>query len=338
MSVGEEDTGFEEKREHFQNTRRWRRILYLAGYYARFSHKSLGKLPVKEMLRTQFPFRLKDSPIPPALTIELTNYCNLRCLYCPSPLKPREQGFMSAETFSRLLEQIKTLGIYRVRLVGLGEPTLHPDFPRYVYALAGTVPVFSVTTNGQWVKGEMPGVMGDSAIDLVNISVDGTTREEYEHWRVGGDFDRLLSNLTRLREAKRRARSHVLINIRLMLHPSQRDRERNMVRFWHAFGDVVQKQYVLDFVGGPRDQYQPVSEGRCTLPFKTIDVRWNGDVPLCPYSQYQTGQPAGLLLGNINEATLDAMWNSETMRQYREGHRHRKEDLIPLCKGCPGRT
>jgi hypothetical protein len=50
------------------------------------------------------------------------------------------------------------------------------------------------------------------------------------------------------------------------------------------------------------------------------------------------GEPEGLVLGNVGEDTLAGMWNGPVMRQYRQGHRDRNESLIPICRGCPGRT
>ena len=74
------------------------------------------------------------------------------------------------------------------------------------------------------------------------------------------------------------------------------------------------------------------------LLWQVFDVNWNGNVTLCTYSRRQTGNPNGLLIGNINNNSLCEIWNGQTIKQYREGHRYRKEELIPICQGCKGRT
>src|SRR5262249_22051689 len=129
-----------------------------------------------------------------------------------------------------------------------------------------------------------------------------------------------------------------LVNVRVMLEPGDVGREGEILAFWRPYADVVSRQYILDFGLGASRGFVPDRHGQCTLPFKKLDVHWNGVVNLCGYSWLQIGEPEGLVLGNVNEATLHEMWNGPVMRQYREGHRRRNESLIPICRGCPGRT
>ena len=64
--------------------------------------------------------------------IELTNHCNLKCIYCIQPLQDRERGFMSEETFHKSIAAVKHCVEYgsqkEVWLHGLGESLLHPHF------------------------------------------------------------------------------------------------------------------------------------------------------------------------------------------------------------------
>ena len=157
--------------------------------------------------------------------------------------------------------------------------------------------------------------------------------------RVGGHFERLLQNLTALKQLKKKTRSSTIINVRVLVLPSQRNDETRLVDFWRPHCDVVSKQYVMNFdsasYGYDTVVYRPTA--RCTLPFKILDVNWNGNVPMCSYSREQTGRPEGLSLGNTNEKSLLEMWNHEIIQQYRDGHRYRKAELVPMCKGCAGR-
>ena len=75
-------------------------------------------------------------PIRSLHQIEITSHCNLRCVYCPSPVLGREKLHMSREHFMRSLEWVKhyvaagTQG--ELNLAGIGESTLHPDFVEFV--------------------------------------------------------------------------------------------------------------------------------------------------------------------------------------------------------------
>ena len=325
----------------FDNFNRIARILYRRRAYAKMIlHAGGRRVPLLDLIRTQFPFVLPDARVPPQVTVEFTNVCNLKCIYCTNPLGLRPRGFMSVETFSRLVRGIRECGVNRVRVIGNGEPTLHPDFTRFVSELARSTRYVSVLTNGQWRSEEVFYAMLNAPVDLIEISVDGMTEEDYEKSRIGGCFNKLLRNLRQLQGAKRELRASSLINIRLMLRPSQRAVEKQLITYWREYADAVMPQYVLKrpqlnydedvYIGFHLDaQTYP----KCSLPFKDLGVNWNGEVPLCAGSATQIGPP-GLILGTINHHSLRELWNSQIMRQYRAGHRDRQLEKIPICKGC----
>ncbi len=299
----------------------------------------LKGLPLGTILRTQFGFLVKESPVPPTVDIELTNYCNLRCCYCTSPMRLRPQGFMTGETLRNLVQQIRAAKIKRVAIIGNGEPTLHPDFPRFIQELAGATVWLELTSNGQWTDQHIVPAILKAPVGFLTISLDGV-REGYERSRIGGKFDNLTNNLRMLRKIKRECRSSTIIHVRVMLRPSQLAAEEDLVSFYRGHADTVQVQHVVDCNGLDSDVYaprcNPGSYPRCNVPFKKLDVHWDGNVPLCGYSEIQTGRPEGLLLGNINNLSLIDLWNSALLEQYRSGHRLRKTELMPICNGCPG--
>lgn len=307
--------------------------------YVRLAWHTAKRVGPAAVLRTQFPFLLPDTAAPPTVNVELTNRCNLRCPYCTSPLKLRAQGMMSQETLGNLVRQLAECGRPRVRVVGNGEATIHPQFAAFMREISSAARMLTLTTNGQWKHDETAQAMLDAPIHLVEFSVDGMTKERYERSRPGGKFERLLRNLERLREL-RGSSSRTHMNIRVMLRPSERADEPRIAGFWRPYADTVMPQYLIEAGGSDDDVYAPVRAPnafpRCTLPFKAIDVHWSGNVPLCTYSDKQSGWPEGMPLGNINERSLVDLWNDPLLRQYRRAHRERDESGMPLCNGCFG--
>jgi len=322
----------------FDTTNHLARIWYRAHLYSKVLIATRGRAPVAALVRKQFPVLLPDADVPPALSIEFTNHCNLACTYCSSPLKLRPKGFMQPATFQRLLEQIGESNIGWLQIVGNGESTLHRSFPEWVRQLAAATKFVELTTNLQRMNEKILLSILEAPVNVVHVSVDGSSKEEYERMRVGGKFERLLMNLMELKRLKKATRSPTLVDVRVLLLPSQRENEARILDFWRDYADVVSKQYVVNFdqaTEGYTSNYRP--NARCTLPFKILDVNWDGNVPLCAYSRMQTGIPQGLSLGNISEKTLVEMWHSPIIQQYRDGHRYRREELLPMCKGCSGR-
>jgi MoaA/NifB/PqqE/SkfB family radical SAM enzyme len=292
------------------------------------------------LARSHFPFLLPDARVPPILTVELTNACNVACTYCTSPLALRARGIMREDTFAKLVASVRNARVSRVRFVGNGEPTLHPQFARFAREMAQATPFLSIVTNCQRLPDETLDALLDAPFRLIEVSVDGGDKESYERSRVGGKFDRLLENLRRLRAARDERKASALINLRIMVRPSQRAMEEQLEAFWQPYGDSLMRQYVIKRkeLDDDRDVYQNVqrAEGatpRCALPFKSLDITWTGLVPLCHYSAAQIGEP-GLIVGDINTASIEEIWNRPIMRQYRGGHRRRSPAETPICKGC----
>jgi sulfatase maturation enzyme AslB (radical SAM superfamily) len=142
-------------RKLYDNTRLGARLYYRLEYYARVSVSALGRIPVRTQLRSHFPFAFPDGPWPTYLTVEFTNYCNLACTYCTSPLGIRTRGMMDEETFSILVKRIIECDVPRIRVVGNGEPTLHPRFKPMILELGKVSKYLAMVTNAQRLNEEL---------------------------------------------------------------------------------------------------------------------------------------------------------------------------------------
>lgn len=323
------------------NTNRLARVWLRRGHYWRRVSAGLRSgVRATDLLRTEFPLLLPDAVAPPMVGVEFTNLCNVRCTYCTSPLKRRPQGMMSRETFSRLVAQIRATGVRRVRVVGNGEPTLHPSFSEFIQELSSATCDLELTSNWQRVSEPLARSVVEAKLSRLHISIDGASQASYEKHRLGGSWKALLENLALLRRVRQDYSPRPFVNIRVMMRPSDHGHEEPFKAFWAGYGDEVTTQFVTDWAGTDTDVFAlDCGVGvypHCTLPFKQIEVHWNGNVPLCTYSHVQSGRAEGLLLGNIRERTLAEMWNSDTMRGYRAGHRRRNPVLMPICEGCAG--
>ena len=87
--------------------------------------------------------------------LETTNYCNLDCSFCNrmdviGPLK-----HMSLDNWQKLLDGMSSSYHKRTKLMGMGEPMLHPQFDEVCRMFKETFPdVIVVATNCQYkIKG-----------------------------------------------------------------------------------------------------------------------------------------------------------------------------------------
>jgi pyruvate-formate lyase-activating enzyme len=280
-----------------------------------------------------------EAASPSTVGIELTNVCQLRCPHCDAQhhaIRGRA-GYMTQQTFDRLVDQLGELRVRNLRVIGGGEPTLHPEFAAWLPRLRPLAPYVSVTTNGQRLGHQLSLAML-RWLDVIEVSVASDHAEGYERSRVGGNFVQLLGNLRRLRDLQLETGSRCTIVIRVMLRPSEQAARERLLRFWRAYGDVVATQRLQDYFGAEGDVFavDPVDGcPPCVLPFRMLGVGWAGDVPLCRGSAFQSKTPDGLLLGNIHTTTLAAMWRGSIIQRYRDGQRTGDPAKMPLCGGCP---
>ena len=89
------------------------------------------------------------------MQIETSNYCSLKCIYCPHPTQHRPKGDMSFETFTKCMtlvhrsdNPVHKSGRKFVWLNHFGEPLLNPLLPQLIdYATVSGIKV-SFSSNG----------------------------------------------------------------------------------------------------------------------------------------------------------------------------------------------
>jgi MoaA/NifB/PqqE/SkfB family radical SAM enzyme len=179
-------------------------------------------------------------PLPKFVQIEPVGQCNLACRMCPvvmrgegGPGKP--PAFMPYEAFCSLVDQFE--GVEELHLQGLGEPLLHPRFFDMVsYAAARGIEV-STNTNLTALSDRRAEQCVRSGLARMHVSLDAAEREAYEYIRVGSRYERVVRNVERMNEARRRLDS-ALPEIRLVAVAMRRNLEQlpGLVRFAHAHG------------------------------------------------------------------------------------------------------
>ncbi len=327
----------------FNNSNRIARIFYRINSNKKIFQNAIKKgISVSNLLRAQFPYLFSDAIEPPIVSIELTNNCNLKCPYCTNSLGLRKKGFMSDDVFNKIINDLVVMKPVRIQLVGNGESTLHPNFGDYVSRLAKTNNYLSLVTNGQWTNSNIAEHILNAPLDLVEISIDAGGKEKYEASRINGKFDTLLSNILYLKTQKNALKSKVLINIRVMLRPTQLNIFNQERKFWSKYSDKVMPQFITKINNTDYEEnvFSPIQNKhgdfpKCSMPFKHIEIKYTGEVLMCYYTQYQIGMP-GLVIGDVMDSTINELWNSRIMKSYRDAHRNRDKEKMTVCKGCPG--
>jgi MoaA/NifB/PqqE/SkfB family radical SAM enzyme len=133
------------------------------------------------------------------LYIEPTSRCNLSCRTCIRNTWDEPMGDMDEATFGRIAGQFSRFPhLNTVIFGGFGEPTAHPrilDMIRAVKALGLRV---EMTTNATLLDDALIEGLLRERLDMLWVSLDGTTEESFETIREGASFPLVLENVERL--------------------------------------------------------------------------------------------------------------------------------------------
>lgn len=130
---------------------------------------------------------------PVSISFEPTTSCNLRCPECPSGLRAftRPTGMLQKDFFTETIDQLYKDLFYLV-FYFQGEPYLNPDFLDMV-KYAGDKGIYTATSsNAHYLNDENAKRTVESGLDRLIISIDGTTQQVYQQYRIGGKLDKVL--------------------------------------------------------------------------------------------------------------------------------------------------
>ena len=145
-----------------------------------------------------FPTEVLDY-LPIRMDYEIVSRCNFRCKMCIMSML--DTGKRAEDTtFEDFKNSVDDMyGLIEIKLQGLGEPLLHPGIFDMI-AYASDLDIWTRTTvNGSLlhVKENYKRLI-DSNPGEVQVSIDGATKEVFQHIRVGSDFDKVVENTTLL--------------------------------------------------------------------------------------------------------------------------------------------
>jgi MoaA/NifB/PqqE/SkfB family radical SAM enzyme len=135
--------------------------------------------------------------LPCELYLEVTNYCNSRCLSCPLtydhflPAEPKHH-LVWAE-FRRIVDQLPQID--RAVLHGIGEPLLNPDLPRFIAHLKERGARVLFNTNAILLDEARANAVSAAGLDEIRVSLDAVTPDLYAQLRGVDKLPQVVRNL-----------------------------------------------------------------------------------------------------------------------------------------------
>lgn len=298
----------------------------------------------------------KNKYFPQAVSIELTNICNLKCSYCYGDYKTNEGEYINYEEIEKLFETLKRNGIITIELTG-GEPLMHPRFKDiFLLALADFSRV-NVLSNGVLFNEDIFDIIEKHKEKvLFQISIDGITEEtNLKVRRVKNTWGRTLKTIKRLRDIGVFCRIPFMITtdnfheIPAMCELFRKEKLRNLaISQVTLYGracenlecgfDNEKKEEFFEVIKVSQEKYPeifynrptygkdlPIVDSNCGAGWKLVTVSPNGNIRSCVMLD-ENGT-----IGNIFEQDISSIFKSDKVKFYANFSKTRDEDA---CKRC----
>ncbi len=131
---------------------------------------------------------------PTHLEIDFSIQCNFRCVMCHQSKIEIAPSMLNSDQVDLLIDRLPVL--QTVLIAGLGEPLLYKPLEKFLPYVSRYRCEAQMFTNGELIDRRLDLL---SHLDRIYVSFDGANRETFERLRVGSNFDRILSNLEKLR-------------------------------------------------------------------------------------------------------------------------------------------
>jgi hypothetical protein len=279
------------------------------------------------------------------LNLELTNRCQLDCLFCSRQKSRRPLGDLSLDSARLVVEEARVqagaVGFVGVRFTGWGEPLLHPRAAEIAALVKEAGLKLKIYTNGLALT---PGLMDrfiDLEVDDLQFSLQGLTPDQYEFNRRGAAYKNLRAALE-LAAHRRGTAARPFISV-LTSTLADEVREADPEVFIEDMLTLADKVAVdltnLNFVSDMtrvkpylERQSAGLTRGRCVDVFLALEVKYDGLIQIC--GQDAEGLPEHSL-GRLGEVSLGAAWLGSRMNEQRQRvGRNLGHESLSVCRHC----
>lgn len=232
-----------------------------------------------------------------AIEIEINHDCNRACSYCPNSIAERKSsGKMSEQLFNKIMTELKALNFQgRVSFHFYNEPLLNPDLDHFV---ALTKTFLAKCRIEIFTNGTL--LTKDRLITLIDRGVDKFTVTRH-HGIKQLPIEAIYENLEPNIKSKLKLQSY-----NELIYTSR----GGLMNVGHT-----KKTPPLDLP--------------CYIPSAVLVVTKDGNVVPCFEDYFEQN-----VMGNINDNSLEEIWNSEKYKNFRDRLKMKLRHELPVCKSC----
>jgi len=251
-----------------------------------------------------------------------------------------------SETIDQLYKDLTYLVFYFQ-----GEPYLNPDFLEMVKYASSKKIYTATSTNAHYLTEKNAKRTIESGLDRLIISIDGTTQESYQQYRVGGNLQKVLEGTANIVKWKKELKSKTpfIVFQFLVVQPNEHQVEA-IKKLGKEIGvdDVWFKTaQVYDFENDPNrlipsidkySRYQKLPDGsykfkgslanHCWRLWHDPVITWDGLVAPCCFDK-----DAQHRLGDLKTRSFKEIWKNGEYKKFRAQILNGRKN-IDICANC----
>jgi radical SAM protein with 4Fe4S-binding SPASM domain len=288
--------------------------------------------------------------VPYQIYLDPTNLCNFKCHFCPTGNKKllksvsRPAGMMKFQLFEKFISDLSNMvKKYNQKPDGIflfkdGEPTLNPDLPRMIEFTSSKnlSDCVHITTNASLMTPELSEKLINAGLNDIRFSVYGVDDISYfANTKRKVDFDKIYKNIKNFWNINKSYGYPVKVHTKIMNIYS----DNQIDEFKKKFNDISSEVFVEGFHKWSNSDKWKIEEKEhlikktkvdfiCAQPFSRMTILFNGDVTPCCVDWSHD-----LVVANINDHSLDKIWNKMT-NELRRQHIHNDFSESSPCFDC----
>jgi radical SAM protein with 4Fe4S-binding SPASM domain len=257
---------------------------------------------------------------------------------------------LQSDFFRRTIDDIHRELLYLV-FYFQGEPFLNPAFLEMVKYASSKRIYTATSTNAHYLNDANARATVESGLDRLIISIDGTSQDVYQQYRVGGHLDKVLEGSRNIVKWKRElnSRTPFIVFQFLVVKPNEHQVE-DVKKLGKEIGvDAVwfKTAQVYDYENDPNgliptndkfSRYRKGADGKYVPKNKLLNhcwklwhanvITWDGLVVPCCFDKDAVHR-----LGDLKQKSFREVWESQPYREFRASLTKSRKN-IDICSNC----
>jgi pyruvate-formate lyase-activating enzyme len=275
------------------------------------------------------------------IVVAVNNACNYRCAHCYYPIYRADPHYepqnLSADVFTKIAAEAGRYPHAILRLIGWGEPLLHPQLVEFVRLARQAAPRNRLTliTNGYYLTPAVSLELMEAGLDLVEISLDAACPQTYHRLRVSPDadaFERVQANVREMLRQRTAGGLATRVVVSSVVWPTAESTAEfdAFSQKWAGVVDDVVKRPAHTFIGAiPSARSMPEVRPPCYSLWARCAVNPWGQVSVC-YNDWKRRN----VLGDLHDpdTSIHAIWTGPRLEELRDGQL--AGHFSGCCAGC----